>query len=312
MPANIGKYFTLIVLLFLLGCHGVKVLPLKSTEKSEKKPQIRAQFPKELKGMVYIPAGWFKMGSNKKADEKPIHRVYIKAFYMDKYEVTVKEFRRFCLATKRKMPMQPFWNNDDHPVVNVTWKEAQAYARWAGKRLPTEAEWEYAARCGTNSLSFPLKTEQSYIKLYGNVADYSLLRKDARRIIVNNYDDGFPYTSPVGYFPPNLFGVYDMEGNVLEWCADWYDAHYYARSPETNPTGPEKGRYKVIRGGSWNRSGDYLRTTFRTWYPQQVRFEFLGFRCVMDLDKAIERFAPEYKPALKALNSTLPEPEPSQ
>ncbi len=127
------------------------------------------------------------------------------------------------------------------------------------------------------------------MKSHGNVADYALLRKDQRRIVVNNYEDGFPFTSPVGYFPPNLFGVYDLEGNVLEWCEDWYSKDYYTKSEAENPKGPASGQYKVIRGGSWNRSGRYLRTTFRTWYPPQVTFDFLGFRCVTDVEQALKQ-----------------------
>ena len=243
--------------------------------------------PREIDGMVLIQGGWFLMGSNKKANERPVHKVYVKSFYMDKFEVTVEEFRRFCIATGRKMPMQPIWNSDNHPVVNVSWYDAQAYAKWAGKRLPTEAEWEYAARAGGNSLTYPFQMERAYIKSYGNVADFSLYQKDRRRVIVGSYEDGFPFTSPVGYFPPNPFGIYDLEGNVLEWCADWYDARYYSQSPQTNPGGPPKGSYKVIRGASWNRSGDYLRTTFRTYYPPQCTFDFLGFRCAMDAETAL-------------------------
>ncbi|MCD6374161.1 MAG: formylglycine-generating enzyme family protein [Caldisericaceae bacterium] len=240
--------------------------------------------PEEINGMILIPGGWFAMGSKQKADERPVHKVYVKSFYLDKYEVTVEEYRRFCVATGRRMPIQPFWNSDNHPVVNVSWYDARAYAKWACKRLPTEAEWEYAARAGGKNLSYPLKVERAYIKSYGNIADFSLFQKEYRRTVLNNYEDGFPYTSPVGYFPPNPFGIYDLEGNVLEWCADWYDSHYYSQSPAENPTGPAKGNYKVIRGGSWNRSGEYLRTTFRTWYPPQCTFNFLGFRCAMDVE----------------------------
>ncbi len=279
---------TIIALFYFTGCQSKLPLLNKQTPKTTAdNPTPSPIYFEEFNGMILIPGGWFTMGSNRKADEKPIHKVYIKSFYMDKYEVTVEEFRRFCIATGRKMPPQPPWNRDDHPVVNVSWFDAQAYARWAGKRLPTEAEWEYVAKAGTNNLNFPLKQERSYLKSFGNVADFSLLQKDHRRAVIDNYEDGFPFTSPVGYFPPNPFGLFDMEGNVLEWCADWYDAHYYAQSPSENPPGPAKGTYKVIRGGSWNRSGYYLRTTFRTWYPPDCTFEFLGFRCAMDAEVAV-------------------------
>ncbi len=274
------------ILMILIGCHS-EIEVLVPSESETAIEQDNASFlPPEFEGMALIPGGWFIMGSNYKADEKPMHKVYVKSFYLDKYEVTVAEFRRFCIATGRKMPYQPAWNSDNHPVVNVTWYQAQAYAKWAGKRLPTEAEWEYVARVGQGYLNYPIQTERSYLKSYGNIADFSLIQQNPGRVGLSSYQDGFPFTSPVGYFPPNPLGIYDMEGNVLEWCADWYDAHYYAQSPEKNPGGPAKGNYKVIRGASWNRSGNYLRTTFRTFYPPQCRFDFLGFRCALDVESA--------------------------
>lgn len=287
MKFRIVLIFLVVLSLFaLFSCNSKIVYNFPKRSITKEKP---SSLPEIVDNMVLIHGGWFIMGSNLKSDEEPEHHVYISDFYLDQYEVTVAEFRRFCIATGHKMPIQPFWNKDDHPVVNVSWYDAKAYAKWAGKRLPTEAEWEYAARAGQTLLEYPLKQDRSYIRSYGNVADYALLEKDAQRIIMNGYDDGFPYTSPVGYFPPNLFGIYDMEGNVLEWCSDWYAADYYAKSEVQNPKGPATGTYKVIRGGSWNRSGDYLRPTFRTWYPPQCTFEFLGFRCAMDAEKAVQK-----------------------
>ncbi|MHB2153741.1 formylglycine-generating enzyme family protein [Calditrichota bacterium GD2] len=276
----------LLAAFYFTGCQS-KIDFLKKEQTAKTMVSSGPTLPQEFDGMILIPGGWFMMGSNKKADEQPVHKVYVKSFYLDKYEVTVAEFKRFCIATGRQMPLQPFWNSDNHPVVNVNWYDAQAYAKWAGKRLPTEAEWEYVAKAGGNSLNYTLTAERSYITSLGNVADFSLRQKDYHRIVMNNYEDGFPYTSPVGYFPPNPFGIYDLEGNVLEWCADWYDPQYYAQSPAENPTGPAQGKYRVIRGGSWNRSGDYLRTTYRTWYPPECTFEFLGFRCAMDAEAAL-------------------------
>jgi formylglycine-generating enzyme required for sulfatase activity len=293
MVSKFIRRIVLLVFLILFWACSSKIIPISHSGKQMPPPSSSAMrvMPEEVDGMVLIRGGWFYMGSRLKSDERPIHKVFVKDFYLDKYEVTVEEFRRFCFATGHKMPKQPFWNKDDHPVVNVTWYDAQAYARWAGKRLPTEAEWEYAATARQNKQTYFLNQEHTYIRSQGNIADYALLEKDARRIVAPGYQDGFAFTSPVGYFPPNLFGIYDMEGNVLEWCADWYAADYYGKSPSQNPAGPPKGNYKVIRGGSWNRCGDYLRPTYRTWYPPQCTFNFLGFRCAMNAGQALRNQA---------------------
>jgi len=179
------------------------------------------------------------------------------------------------------MPEQPIWNQENHPVVNVNWKEANAYAEWVGKRLPTEAEWEYVASGGSEDYEFVYQNSQQYGKNYENIADESMRRVKYHFPVVSGYDDGYVYTSPAGLFAPNRFGIHDLNGNVLEWCSDWYDEKYI-NEELTNPMGPSDGRYKVIRGASWNRSGSYMRTSYRTFYSTTVRFEFLGFRCAKD------------------------------
>lgn len=234
-------------------------------------------------GMIFIPGGWFQMGSPYKTDEQPVHRVYVDAFFLDKTEVTVAEYRFFCRATNRKMPPQPEWSSDDHPVVNVSWYDASAYAQWMGKRLPTEAEWEYAARAhASEPFGYSVIGKSMYGHSWGNIADQSILSVKTRFPIKEQYDDGYPFTAPVGSFPANFFGLHDLEGNVLEWCQDWYSPDGYSDPQNMNPTGPSSGRYKVIRGASWNRSGQYLRATYRTWYVPSVTFNFLGFRCAKD------------------------------
>lgn len=197
-------------------------------------------------GMALIPSGTFLMGSNDgESDEKPVHHVFVDAFYLDKYEVTVAQYQQFLNANPQRTSPENWGEqlrNPNHPVVYVSWEDANAYARWAGKRLPTEAEWEYAARGGNTGLGG--KPIHKYP--WGN--DPS---QDQANYTGTAGRDQWSGTSPVGSFPPNGYGLYDMAGNVWEWCADWYDENYYKGSPERNPKGPSQGNLRVLRGGSW-------------------------------------------------------------
>jgi len=283
MKIQLKRILILLPLIILWqACSYVPVL--KPSAKVKEKTTVSAkQTAPEIEGMAFIPGGTFMMGSRYKKDEAPIHSVTVSGFYLDKTEVTVEAYRRFCQATRRHMPEQPEWSEDDHPVVNIDWKHARAYSKWVGKRLPSEAEWEYAARSTLPGVEYARNLNNRYGLSFGNIADESILQIKLRFPIKPQYDDGYIHSAPVASFPMNIFDVFDLEGNVLEWCADWYDATYYRTSPKLNPKGPAKGSYKVIRGASWNRSGSYLRATYRSWYPLNCAFNFLGFRCAKNL-----------------------------
>ncbi len=225
--------------------------------------------------MVLIPAGEFVMGRNDmppELGESPAHRVYLDAFYIDKYEVTNAQYQRFMEETGTPPP--DFWtdamlNQPDQPVVGVTWYQAKAYAEWAGKRLPSEAEWEKAAR-GTDERAYPWGNHFDW--KYGNFSDDAL---------EDGHLDGFMGSSPVGHFSTDVspYGVCDMGGNALEWVADWQDENYYAISPKVNPKGPATGTYKVLRGGAMDIGPEYSRTTYRNRLMPHLTNMSFGFRC---------------------------------
>ena len=219
--------------------------------------------------MVLIPQGEFMMGKNtiNPTDWQPEHKVSIDAFYMDKYEVTNKQYYDFCVKTKHALP--EFWGSanfksgmdfPDYPVVGVTSFDAEQYARWAGKRLPTEAEWEYAARGGLTGKNFP----------WGDQVDSAKV----------NYGKKFKSIRKIGSFPPNNFGLFDITGNVWEWTSDFYGDDYYKTSPVENPKGPQSGRFKVIRGGSWHSGAMCVQTYYRNGLPSSWVDFAVGFRCV--------------------------------
>ncbi len=219
--------------------------------------------------MVLVPAGKFTRGSNLGDDEKPVRQIYLNAFYMDKYEVTVGQYARYLEATDMEEP--PDWsimNQPQHqrrPVVNVNWEDAVNYCKWKGKRLPTEAEWEKAAR-GTDGRIYP----------WGNEAPTRLHANYGRK----DWDDHHAL-APVGSFEAGKspYGIYDMAGNAWEWVFDWYDHDYYKKSPEKNPIGPGKGEGKVVRGGSWLYVSEFLRSAHRFDAQPTNRLFGYGFRC---------------------------------
>jgi sulfatase modifying factor 1 len=206
--------------------------------------------------MVLVPAGEFLMGSK--------HRVYLDAFYIDAYEVTNALYKEFIQATGRKAPKS--WNDAKfnalrQPVVGVTWDDAAAYCQWAGKRLPTEAEWEKAAR-GADGRKYP----------WGNQWE---------RTRANTPNDGPGKPMPVGSYEggKSPYGAHDMIGNVWEWVADWYDVDYYRTSPSHNPRGPATGKVRVLRGGSWLSSGYEAAVRRGSGIPGHWNGDDVGFRC---------------------------------
>jgi formylglycine-generating enzyme required for sulfatase activity len=299
--------------------------------------------------MALIPYGEFVMGNEGAyPDEMPLHTVTVRAFYLDEHEVTNAQFSAFVKATGYVTPAErdghcwaylkgetawqyaagTDWRHPqgprstiddkvDHPVVCVTWDDATAYAQWAGKRLPTEAEWEYAARAGSQG-HFIARTESgSYDHSSHTGGTHGLTTTDRSpsskshaegsyhqasaghnlELAIeanvwqghwpehNQLDDGFYYTAPVSSFPANDMGVSDMLGNVWEWTADWYDSSYYAVSPLNNPQGPPTGENRVARGGSWFCSPNYCgaySTHYRGASPADHAFNNVGFRCALD------------------------------
>ena len=227
-------------------------------------------------GMVYIPEGYFPMGnSSGDADQKPLHFVYTKAFFIDKHEVSNAEYMKFVEATHYKKPT--FWEDEtlnlpDHPVVGVSWKDAMAYAKWKGHRLPTEAEWEKSARGNDNRLwpwggKFDKGNLFYFVNIFGE-------------------DDNYKKTAPVNYFQSGTspFGVLNMSGNVWEWCLDWYDKDFYRISPEMDPQGPTNKRtYKVLRGGSYLNSIDGVQVVRRSRNRPHIKSDIYGFRTVLPI-----------------------------
>ena len=269
-------------MLVLVTLFGLAVYPVMAAVPGDKGPQESATGHKQgyektvsaqsqEPSMVLVPAGEFTMGNlTGDSDERPAHRVYLDAFYIDRYEVTVGQYAAFLQEAGNHTPSD--WktmNQPAHqkrPVANVDWADAAAYCKWAGKRLPTEAEWEKAAR-GTDGRLYP----------WGNEAP-TPLHANYGKTGLNNHGASVPVGSLEEGKSP--YGLYDMAGNVWEWVSDWYDHDYYKNSPSKNPTGPPMGGYKVIRGGSWNSNPRALRSSDRYWDPPSFRSQYVpGFRC---------------------------------
>jgi sulfatase modifying factor 1 len=272
---------------------------------------------------VEIPAGTFQMGiadgheiGPQCYSERPRHLVTIsRAFRLSRHEVTVGQFRRFVAETGYQteaeqsgrgcnglnlsngaVERRPDWiwrsagfdQTDQHPVVCVSWADAVAFCEWLSQhesaryRLPTEAEWEYACRAGTQTL-LSTGDELQSLKGHANSGEQSLRNVFALAQGVPDWDDGYSFTAPVGLFHPNAFGLFDMHGNVGEWCSDWFDPQYYYMSDDVDPTGPPSSRYwRSVRGGSWYNTPSSCRSCGRHDGVPTAASTTNGFRIVME------------------------------
>lgn len=224
--------------------------------------------------MVVIPSGDFLMGAEDgEPDARPAHRTVVSSFWIDQYEVTNAQFRP-CVESGVCQPPKDRRSFDDsqlaqHPVNNVTWNQARTYCRWAGKRLPTEAEWEKAAR-GTDGRRYPWGNSDASVKAW------------LRERTLRPGDNG---TAPVGSLPSTVspYGVHDMVGNVWEWVNDWYAEDYYPTGPSQDPQGPLRGSFRVLRGGDLRQGSPEMRVSYRGWDEMTYWGPTLGFRCAADV-----------------------------
>ena len=229
-----------------------------------------------------VPAGEFSMGRHRATpddekgmrplalrDDRPVHTVHLDGFYLDVNEVTHADYAAFVEASGHEPPRH--WlggkmpeGKSDFPIYNVDWRDASAYCSWAGKRLPTEAEWEKAARGGLEGLDYPWGDD-----------------KPSDELALFNTPDG---PGPVGRRKPNGYGLHDMAGSVAEWCSDWFERTYYESSPAQNPQGPDSGMYKVVRGGSWSSGPRRITVFFRNWVRPNTKTPNIGFRCAVSAE----------------------------
>lgn len=246
---------------------------------------------------VWVAPGTFQQGCSKfdedcADDEKPLHKTTIdKGFWISQTEVTVAAYRRFAAATHRIMPPEPTfggralndgWSDEAMPIVNTDWEDSRSYCHWLGGRLPTESEWEYAARAGTaDSRSGQLRDMSWFADNAGTKSLDSgmLMRENGAGFLFHLSQNGNTFQHPA-LKSANYYGLYDMLGNVWEWTGDWYDAEYYKHSPQSNPSGPLKGDTKSLRGGSWADAPNALRHSTRGRRSPVIRSSDAGFRCV--------------------------------
>jgi len=268
--------------------------------------------------LALIPAGKFIMGSPKGEKDRfdtegPQREVTIsKAFYLGVFEATRGQFAAFVKDSGYKTEAERdgkawgwdgskfaeipgyswrktgFEQADDHPVVNVSWNDAVEFCKWLSKKtsqavsLPTEAQWEYACRAGTKT-AYPWGDDPDDGKGWANAADQTGKKTFGQHWAAFSWDDRYAFTSPVGKFKANAFGLYDMIGNAWEWCSDWYDGKYYANANKTDPSGPASGWFRGLRGGSWGDGARNCRSANRGGNAPDSRSGLIGFRVALDL-----------------------------
>jgi formylglycine-generating enzyme required for sulfatase activity len=209
---------------------------------------------------------------------------------MGKTEVTVGAYRRFVQATGRAMPPEPVtesglalnegWQHEEQPIVQVTWADSDTYCGWEGGRLPTEAEWEYAARAGTATPEYGKLQDVAWYADTSGRLPLDTARQMAQRSLARAFFENRNGLHDVAGKQPNAFGLYDSLGNAWEWVADWYDEKYYGRSPAQDPTGPSSGQFRVLRGGAWNSPSYHARVSDRIAHESSTVDIVFGFRCV--------------------------------
>ena len=287
----------------------IQDITVEWTEAGKKIATERVAKWKSKDETILVPAGEFVMGSDKKTDrlayrsEIPQRLVYLDAFVIGKYEVTALEYLKFVLATNR--PPQLDWRYDGgnfqepmahHPIMHVSWYDADAFCKWAGKRLPTEAEWEKAAR-GVDGRLFPWGKEYAGPTRanFGRTGLSGPVRDRPERLLL------YPPIIPVDKYENAVspFGLYQTIGNVAEWVADWYDQDYYKTAPDRNPLGPEIGTQKAFRGGGWMDSTTTMRVAMRNGTDPNTKINWMGFRCARDVKDSGE--SQEAKPQQTSL-----------
>jgi formylglycine-generating enzyme required for sulfatase activity len=290
---------------------------IRIPEKKDKKDKMMFIEPITKISFKYIEGGKYDMGNDgtdPETDNKPIHSVKLNNFYISIYEITNEQFCIFLNEKKEQEDVIEGWINlnatwDDltcginrttkgyspkqglknHPVIYVSWYGAQMFCSWLSNktgeiyRLPSECEWEFVARNYGTKNKYSWGNNQPVGKKGGNIADERLKKIYNNLTVWPAYNDGFVYTSPVGSFNPSEAGIFDMTGNVAEWCSDWYDDLYYSSSTQDNPKGPSAGFKKVIRGGSWYIYSVELSNFARSFESPDVQDFDIGFRLVKEI-----------------------------
>jgi formylglycine-generating enzyme required for sulfatase activity len=289
----------------------VSLAPINASEPTAQRA------PENVPGMGYVPAGEFWMGRvrfwmideigwqvRERADDRPMNFIDLDAFYIDAFEVSNAQYAEFVAATGATPPYhwggaKPPADRASIPIYNVSWQDAVAYCKWQGKRLPTEAEWEKAARGGLDRQDFPWGMEYETdpgettearatpaAAADPDVGDRDSTAASPARVgqkpelVRHAWSNSAHGPTKVGSFEPNGYGLYDMSGNVWEWTSSWYDLFYYGVTPRRNPLGPEKGLYKVIRGGGWLEDDSRLGSVYiRNFANPDLRAPTVGFRC---------------------------------